>query len=82
LPPPLLTLPSDPAWHLAVLIVVLAAIACFVLLLTGPPRHLLPLPVRGMVGVRRPEALALAMVIGLGLVMGVVTVLLVQTLLL
>jgi hypothetical protein len=65
-----------------VLIVVLAAIACFVLLLTGPPRHLLPLPVRGMVGVRRPEALALAMVIGLGLVMGVVTVLLVQTLLL
>jgi len=50
--------------------------------LTGPPRHLLPLPVRGMVGVRRPEALALAMVIGLGLVMGVVTVLLVQTLLL
>jgi hypothetical protein len=34
-----------------------------------------------MVDVRRPEVLALAMVIGLGLLMGLVTVLLVQAVL-
>jgi len=80
---PLALLPPslDPAWHLAVLLVVLATIAGCVLLLTGPPRHLLPSPVRGMVDVRRPEVLALAMVIGLGLLMGLVTVLLVQAVL-
>ena len=82
LPLPLLLPSSDPAWHLAVLLLVLAAIACFVLLLTGPPRHLLPSPVRGMVEVRRPEVLALAVVIGLGLVLGLVTLLLVQAVLL
>jgi hypothetical protein len=77
--PPLLLLPSsDPAWPLAVLLSVLAAIACFVLLLSGPPRHLLPSPVRGMVEVRRPEVLALAVAVGLGLAMGLVSVLLVQ----
>jgi hypothetical protein len=61
----------------------LAAIVCLVLLLgAGPPRHLLPSPVRGMVEVRRPEVLALAVAIALGLVMGLVTVLLVQAILL
>jgi hypothetical protein len=75
---PVLPPPSGPAyWPL--LLLILAAIACLVLLLTGPPRHLLPSPVRGMVEVRRPEVLALAVAIGLGLVMGLVTVLLVQT---
>jgi hypothetical protein len=75
---PLLPPSSDPAyWPL--LLLILAATACLVLLLTGPPRHLLPSPVRGMVEVRRPEVLALAVAIGLGLVMGLVTVLLVQT---
>ena len=82
MPLPLLLPSSDPAWHLAVLLFVLAAIACSVLLLTGPPRHLLPSPVRGMVEVRRPEVLALAVVIGLGLVLGLVTLLLVQAVLL
>jgi hypothetical protein len=82
MPPPLLLPLSDPAWHLAVLLFVLAAIACSVLLLTGPPRHLLPSPVRGMVEVRRPEVLALAVVVGLGLVLGLVTLLLVQAVLL
>jgi hypothetical protein len=75
---PLLPPSSDPPyWPL--LLLILAATACLVLLLTGPPRHLLPSPVRGMVEVRRPEVLALAVAIGLGLVMGLVTVLLVQT---
>ena len=77
---PLLPPSSDPAyWPL--LLLILAATACLVLLLTGPPRHLLPSPVRGMVEVRRPEVLALAVAIGLGLVTGLVTVLLVQTVL-
>jgi hypothetical protein len=58
------------------------AIACLVLLLTGPRRHLLSLPVRGMDEVRRLEVLALAAAIGLSLVMALVTVLVVQTVLL
>jgi H+/Cl- antiporter ClcA len=61
---------------------VLAAIVCLVLLLAGPPRHLLPSPVRGMVEVRRPEVLALAVAIALGLVMGLVAVLLAHAVLL
>ena len=80
LPLPLLPPSWDPPYLL--LLLVLAAIACLVLLLTGPPRHLLPSPVRGMVEVRRPEVLALAVVIGLGLVLGLVTLLLVQAVLL
>jgi hypothetical protein len=81
LPLPLLPpSPDTPYWPL--LILVLAAIACFVLLLSGPPRHLLPSPARGMVGVRRPELLPVAAAIGLGLVIGLVTALLVQTVLL
>jgi hypothetical protein len=80
LPLPLLPPSSEPPYLL--LLLVLAAIACFVLLLTGPPRHLLPSPVRGMVEIRRPEVLALAMAIGLSVVMGLVAVLLVQTVLL
>ena len=78
---PLLPPSSDPPyWPL--LLLVLTAIACFVLVLSGPPRHLVPSPVRGMVGVRRPDVLALAVAIGLGLVMGLLTVLVVQTVLL
>jgi hypothetical protein len=78
--PPWLPPSSDPPyWPL--LLVVLAAIACLVLLLTGPPRHLLPSPLRGLVEVRRPEVLALALAIGLGIVVGLVTVLMVQTVL-
>jgi hypothetical protein len=80
LPLPLLPPSSEPPYLL--LLLVLAAIGCFVLLLTGPPRHLLPSPVRGMVEIRRPEVLALAMAIGLSVVMGLVAVLLVQTVLL
>ena len=81
LQPPLPPPSSDPSyWPL--LLLVLAAAACLGLLLTGPPRHLLPSPVRGVVDVRRPEVLALAVAIGLGLAMGLVTVLLVQTVLL
>jgi hypothetical protein len=77
LPLPLLPPSSDPPfWPL--LLSVLAAIACFVLVLSRPPRHLLPSPVRGIVDARRPEILALAGAIGLGLVMGLLTVLLVQ----
>jgi hypothetical protein len=82
LPLPLLPPSSDPPYSL-LLLLVLAAIVCLVLLLgAGPPRHLLPSPVRGMVEVRRPEVLALAVAITLGLVMGLVTVLLVQAVLL
>jgi hypothetical protein len=82
LPLPLLPPSSDPPYKL-LLLLVLAAIVCLVLLLgAGPPRHLLPSPVRGMVEVRRPEVLALAVAIALGLVMGLVTVLLVQAVLL
>jgi hypothetical protein len=82
LPLPLLPPSSDPPYKL-LLLLVLAAIVCLVLLLgAGPPRHLLPSPVRGMVEVRRPEVLALAVAIALGLVMGLVTVLLVQAILL
>jgi hypothetical protein len=85
LPLPLLPPPSGPR-YLPLLLLVLAAIACLLLLLTGQPRHLsrhlLPSPVRGIVEVRRPEVLALALVIGLGLVVGLVAVLLVQAVLL
>jgi hypothetical protein len=80
LPSPLLPPSWDPPYLLLLLLWV--AIACLVLLLTGPRRHLLSSPVRGMVEVRRPEALALAAAIGLSLVMALVTVLVVQTILL
>jgi H+/Cl- antiporter ClcA len=59
----------------------LAAIACFALLLTRRPRHLLPSVVRGMAEVRRPEVWDLALALGLGLVTGLVSVLLLQTIL-
>jgi hypothetical protein len=81
LPLPLLLPPSGRAF-LPLLLLVLAAIACLLLLLTGQPRHLLPSPVRGLVEVRRPEMLALAMVVGLGLIVGLVAVLLIQAVLL
>lgn len=81
MPPPWLIPSSDPAWPLAALLWVLAAVACFVLLLTGQPRHLLPSAVRGLVEVRRPVVWDLAVAIGLGLVAGIVSVLLVQALL-
>jgi hypothetical protein len=81
MPPPLPLPSSDPAWPLALLLLVLAAIACFVLRLTGPSRHLLPSAVRGLVEVRGPEVWALALSIGLGLVTGLVSVLLLQTVL-
>jgi hypothetical protein len=81
LPLPLLPPSSDPP-YLPLLLLVLAAIVCLVLLLAGPPRHLLPSPVRGMVEVRRPEVLALAVAIALGLVMGLVAVLLAHAVLL
>ena len=73
-----------PSWDSPYLLLLLLwiAIACLVLLLTGPRRHLLSSPVRGMVEVRRPEVLALAAAIGLSLVMALVTVLFVQTVLL
>jgi hypothetical protein len=76
-----LLLPSlDPPYlPLPLLLLILAAIACLLLLLTGLPRHLLSSPVRGMIEVRRPEVVALAVTIGVGLVMSLVTVLLVQT---
>jgi hypothetical protein len=77
---PLLPPSSDPPyWPL--LLLILAAIACLVLLLAGPPRRMLPSPLRGMVEARRPEVLALAVTIGLGIVVGLVTVLVVQTVL-
>jgi hypothetical protein len=80
---PRLPLPP-PSWDPPYLLLLLlwAAIACLVLLLTGPRRHLLSSPVRGMVEVRRPQVLALAAAIGLSLVMALVTVLVVQTVLL
>jgi CRP-like cAMP-binding protein len=81
LPLPSLPPSSDPP-YLPLLLLVLAAIVCLVLLLAGPPRHLLPSPVRGMVEVRRPEVLALAVAIALGLVMGLVAVLLAHAVLL
>jgi hypothetical protein len=79
LPLPLLPPSWDPPYLL--LLLVWVAIACLVLLLIGPPRHLLPSTVRGMVEVRRPDVLALAAAIGLSLVMGLVTVLVLQTVL-
>jgi hypothetical protein len=81
IPPSLLPPSSDPAWPLALLLVVLAAISCFVLRMTGPPGHLLPSAVRGLVDVRRPEVWALALAIGFGLVTGLVSVLLLQAVL-
>jgi hypothetical protein len=79
---PLPVLP--PSWEPPYLLLLLfwAAIACLVLLLTGPRRHLLASHVRGMVEVRRPEVLTLAAAIGVSLVMALVTVLLVHTVLL
>jgi hypothetical protein len=80
LPLPLLPPLSDPPyWPL--LILLWTAIACLVLLLSGSRRHLLPSHVRGIVEVRRPEVLALAAAIGLSLVMGLLTVLVVQAVL-
>jgi hypothetical protein len=79
-PLPLLPPSWDPPYVL--LLLLWGAIACLVLLLTGPRRHLLSSPVRGMVEVRRPEVLALVAAIGLSLVMVLVTVLFVQTVLL
>jgi hypothetical protein len=79
-PLPLLPPSWDPPYLL--LLLLWGAIACLVLLLTGPRRHLFSSPVRGMVEVRRPEVLALAAAIGLSLVMVLVTVLFVQTVLL
>jgi hypothetical protein len=78
LPLPLL----PPSWEPPYLLLLLlwAAIACLVLLLTGARRHLLSSHVRGMVEVRRP-VLAIAAAIGLSLVMALVTVLVVQTVL-
>ena len=81
MPPPWLIPSSDPAWPLTALLSVLAAVACFVLLLTGQPRHLLPSAVQGMVEVRRPEVWGFAVAIGLSLVAGIVSVLLIQALL-
>jgi hypothetical protein len=80
LPLPLVPPSWDPPYLLLLLLWI--AIACLVLLLTGPRRHLLSSPVRGMVEVRRLEVLALAAAIGLSLVMALVTVLVVQTVLL
>jgi hypothetical protein len=79
---PLPVLP--PSWEPPYLLLLLlwAAIACLVLLLTGPRRQLLSSHVQGMVEVRRPEVLTLAVAIGVSLVMALVTVLLVQTVLL
>ena len=79
-PLPLLPPSWDPPYLL--LLLLWAAIACLVLLLTGPRRHLLSSPVRGMVEVRRAEVLALGAAIGLSLVMALATVLLVQAVLL
>jgi len=80
LPLPLLPPLSDPPyWPL--LILLWTAIACLVLLLSGSRRHLLSSHVRGVVEVRRPEVLALAAAIGLSLVMGLLTVLVVQAVL-
>jgi hypothetical protein len=79
---PLLPPPSGPLYLLPLVVLVLAAIACLLLLLTGQPRHVSPSPVRGIVEVRRPEVFALAGVIGLGLVVGLLAVLLVQAILL
>jgi hypothetical protein len=79
-PLPLLPPSWDPPYLL--LLLLWGAIACLVLLLTGPRRHLLSSPVRGMVEARRPEVLALVAAIGLSLVMVLVTVLFVQTVLL
>jgi hypothetical protein len=81
---PRLPLPVLPTWDPPYLLLLLlwVAIACLVLLLTGPRRHLLSSPLRGMVEVRRPEVLALAAAIGLSLVLALATVLLVQAVLL
>jgi hypothetical protein len=77
-----LALPPPPSGLSYWWLLILAAIACLLLVMTGPPRQLLPSPVRGMVEVRRPEVLVLAVAIGLGLLVGLVAVLLVQALLL
>jgi hypothetical protein len=63
-------------------LLILAALVGLLMLLTGPPRRLLPSPVRGIVEVRRPEVFALAVVLALALGLGILTVLLVQTVLL
>jgi hypothetical protein len=73
-----LALPPPPSGLNYWWLLILAAIACLLLVMTGPPRHLLPSPVRGMVELRRPEVLALAVAVGLGLLVGLVAVLLVQ----
>ena len=79
LPLPLLPPSWEPPYLL--LLVLWAAIACLVLLLTGPRRRLLTSHARGMVEARRP-VVALAAAIGLSLVLAFATVLVVQTVLL
>ena len=77
-----LALPPPPSGLSYWWLLLLAAITCVLLLFTGPPRQLLPSPVRGMVEVREQEIWALAVVVVLGLAVGLLAVLLVEAILL
>jgi hypothetical protein len=63
---------GPPYWPL----LVLAAIACLLLLLSRAGRQILPAPVRGLIEVRQPDVWALAAAVGFGLLAGLLVVLL------
>jgi hypothetical protein len=65
---------GPPYWPL----LILAAIAGLLLLLSRGGRQFLPAPVRGLIEVRQPDVWALAAAVGFGLLAGLLVVLLVQ----
>ena len=79
-PIPALPLPPAPPWGPPYWpLLILAAIAGLLLLLSRGGRQFLAAPVRGLVEVRQPEVWALAAAVGFGLLAGLLVVLLLHS---